>query len=426
MLRRLTAMATPATIPLTDQERSLILSELTAILESGPFRSSKRYPAMLEYCVRHTLDGETDKLRERQLGIVLFSRSPGYETSSDPIVRMAASEIRKRLAQYYDLVGDRAQVRISLPPGTYVAEFRFLFHLTTASVPSAPDLLVGSLGQTHLEPVMQPGIPILSEGVLTKEIHEGRRFSRLILFLLLVAVAVAGVWGIQRARANRRIPEFWRTFIDGNGGPVLTVVGQLVPHVDGKTDPEPPLSSDIYRTSHYVSVGDASSAMRACLVLARLGMDCQMKAVSTTDLSNVHSHPAIFVGAYNNPWVLRITQAIPYRFGELACKCILDTRTGERIGGVDFSIPRDQITTDYSIVASFHSDVTDGPVVVIAGIGPMSTEAAAEFTTLTERSAELFSHAPKGWKGGNVEAVLATDVVNGIPGHTRILKTAFW
>lgn len=399
--------------------------ELMAILESGPFRSSKRYPAMLEYCVRHTLDGETEKLRERQLGIVLFSRPPGYETSSDPIVRMAASEIRKRLAQYYDLVGDRAQVRISLPPGTYVAEFRFLPRLT-ASIPSTAVPLEGSLGQTHVEPVMPLALPILSEAALTKEIHEGRRFSRLILFLLLVAVAVAGVWGIQRVWANRHIPEFWRTFIDGNSGPVLTVVGQLVPHADGKTDAEPPLSSDIYRTSHYVSVGDASSAIRACLVLARLGMDCQMKAVSTTDLSNVHARPTIFVGAYNNPWVLRITQAVPYRFGDLACKCILDTRTGERIGGVDFSIPRDQITTDYSIVASFHSDVTDGPVVVIAGIGPMSTEAAAEFTTLTERSAELFSHAPKGWKGGNVEAVLATDVVNGIPGHTRILKTAFW
>ena len=117
---------------------------------------------------------------------------------------------------------------------------------------------------------------------------------------------------------------------------------------------------------------------------------------------------------------------LPYRFGDLACRCILDSKNGEHVGGVDFSIPRDKIVTDYSIIARFHSDVTDGQVVVIAGIGPMSTEAAAEFSSSPEHSSDLLSLAPQGWKGKNVEAVLATDVVNGIPGHTRILRTAFW
>jgi hypothetical protein len=205
------------------------------------------------------------------------------------------------------------------------------------------------------------------------------------------------------------------------------VVGQLVP--DGRSqsvEPDPPLQTDIFRASHYIYLGDASSAMRACSVLNRSGVECQLKSAAATDLSNIHAQAAVFVGAYNNPWVLRITQSLPYRFGDIVCKCILDSKTGARVGDVDFSVPRDRITTDYSIVARLHSDVTDGPAMIIAGIGPMSTEAAAEFASLPERSAELLALASKEWRGVNVEVVLATDVVNGIPGHTRILRTAFW
>ncbi|WP_263418247.1 hypothetical protein [Terriglobus albidus] len=425
MLRLEQAMATPATISFSAQEKALILSELALILESAPFRSSKRYPAMLEYCVRHTLDGETEKLRERQLGIVLFSRTPGYETSSDPIVRMGASEIRKRLAQYYDIAGDLARVRISLPPGSYVAEFRF---------PEPPHVmpLAAIQPDTRLESVS--AAPAMAVQTVPGEHEPGaiaRRKRRPIpvfaQVFVSVAIIAACVWGVMSFQSRRQVPALWRGFAGSGNGQVLAVVGQLTPHADDKSmDSDPPLSSDIYRTNHYVSVGDASSAMRACLVLARIGADCQMKAVLATDLSNVHARPVLFVGAYNNPWVLRVTQTLPYRFGDLACKCILDSKDGSHVGGVDFSMPRNKITTDYSIVARFNSEITDGPVVVIAGIGPMSTEAAAEFSAIPERSRELFALAPKGWKGANVEAVLATEVVNGIPGHTRILKATFW
>ena len=418
-------MATLATISLSAEEKALILSELALILESAPFRSSKRYPTMLEYCVRHTLDGETEKLRERQLGIVLFSRTPGYETSSDPIVRMGASEIRKRLAQYYDIAGDQARVRISLPPGSYVAEFRFL----------EPSHVVPPAG---IQPEAFPEAASLAPHITAQPIDGEqqsatvrlkRRYSVPVFVQIFGSVAIIAlcIWTAMGLQSRRQLPIFWQDFVSAGHGQVLAVVGQLVPRADDKlTDSDPPLSSDIYRTNHYVSIGDASSAMRACLVLARIGADCQMKAVSTTDLSNVHARPVLFVGAYNNSWVLRVTQTLPYRFGEQSCKCILDSKNGSRVGAVDFSMPRERITTDYSIVARFNSDITDGPVVVIAGIGPMSTEAAAEFSSIPERSKELFALAPKGWKGTNVEAVLATEVVNGIPGHTRILKTAFW
>jgi hypothetical protein len=52
--------------------------------------------------------------------VVVFGRPPGYDTSSDAIVRVAASEVRKRLSQHYGQPGIPAEFRISLPAGSYI------------------------------------------------------------------------------------------------------------------------------------------------------------------------------------------------------------------------------------------------------------------------------------------------------------------
>jgi hypothetical protein len=161
-------------------------------------------------------------------------------------------------------------------------------------------------------------------------------------------------------------------------------------------------------------------------MIARANLNCLLAPAPLVDLSRVQKRPAIFLGAYNNPWTLRIAEPLPYRFGSFACKCILEAKTSKPVAEVDFSTPRDKILTDYSIVARFRSEITDGPAWIIAGIGPMSTTAAAEFASSVKSSEELLDLAPKDWKNGNVEAVLATDIVNGVPGHTRILRSAFW
>jgi hypothetical protein len=219
----------------------------------------------------------------------------------------------------------------------------------------------------------------------------------------------------------------WQGVLDGKSGRVVVVLGQLSGFdAVQRAEPDPPLGTDIFRANRFVSLEAASSAVAVCSAITRMGFECQLKPAATVDLLNVQKNPAVFIGAYNNPWTLRMSAPLPYGFGPLACKCIVDTKSGKPLAGVDFTIPRDRISTDYSIVARFHSEVTDGPAVVVAGIGPMATEAAAEFASSAMSNENLLGLAPKGWKGRNVEAVLATDVVNGTPGHTRILRTAFW
>jgi len=107
-------------------QHEAIRDELRRILESNAFRGSRRCCRFLEYSVDHVLAGGQEDLRERNIGIEVFHRSPDYDTAEDAVVRVTANEVRKRLAQYRLEAGsDSTSPIISLPPGSYAASFRW-------------------------------------------------------------------------------------------------------------------------------------------------------------------------------------------------------------------------------------------------------------------------------------------------------------
>src|SRR5260370_41586544 len=101
-----------------------IRTELQRVLASHEFRSSKRCQDFLQYVVDNTLAGHADTLKERTIGIEVFARPTSYDPSEDATVRVKAGEVRKRLGLYYAGEGIHNPLRIELPAGTYVPEFR--------------------------------------------------------------------------------------------------------------------------------------------------------------------------------------------------------------------------------------------------------------------------------------------------------------
>src|SRR6185437_3987438 len=83
------------------ESSAAILDHLRRIQTSRAFGNSARAKEFLSYVVHHGLQGHTEFLKERSIGIHLFHRSPTYVTSDDPIVRVKAAEVRRRLTQYY-------------------------------------------------------------------------------------------------------------------------------------------------------------------------------------------------------------------------------------------------------------------------------------------------------------------------------------
>src|ERR1700739_1845442 len=110
-------------IPSTPADCALVQQQLEKLLTDSHFSFSKRYPSFLRFVVTNALAGQTELLKERILGVEIFGRHADYDTATDPIVRVTAAEIRKRIELYYQEAGHDAEIRISLPSGSYVPQF---------------------------------------------------------------------------------------------------------------------------------------------------------------------------------------------------------------------------------------------------------------------------------------------------------------
>ena len=109
--------------PLSGETRLQVTDQLERMLASPLFSQSKRYAPFLRYVVEKTIEGQEDSLKERTLGVEVFGRAPDYDSNNDPVVRVTAGEVRKRIAQYYHIPAHQNELWIELPTGTYVAQF---------------------------------------------------------------------------------------------------------------------------------------------------------------------------------------------------------------------------------------------------------------------------------------------------------------
>src|ERR1700733_10884321 len=122
--------------PANEDDRLEIRNQLERVLAHPQFQNSRRYPALLRYVVERTLDGNGSSLKERTIGIEVFGREPNYDTNQDHTVRTSAGEVRKRLAQYYVESDRDGEIRIDLPPGSYLPQFR---HRRQENIPAVEE-----------------------------------------------------------------------------------------------------------------------------------------------------------------------------------------------------------------------------------------------------------------------------------------------
>jgi len=108
---------------LSSEQVRLVQNHLEEILSSGAFVGSKRSRDFLQLIVERALAGQFDSLKERAIGAEMFGRPIGYDTANDAVVRVKASEVRRKLAQFYSDSVDSTPVRIEMPPGSYVPRF---------------------------------------------------------------------------------------------------------------------------------------------------------------------------------------------------------------------------------------------------------------------------------------------------------------
>src|SRR5579859_4066772 len=113
--------------PLSEEARRCVKKALEEMAGSLPFRTSRQCQDLLRYIVLHSLSGEDESLRERVIGVEVFGRRPDYDQAADPVVRIRAADVRKRIALFYEATDAATrQVKIAIPSGSYKASFEFI------------------------------------------------------------------------------------------------------------------------------------------------------------------------------------------------------------------------------------------------------------------------------------------------------------
>jgi hypothetical protein len=129
----------------------------------------------------------------------------------------------------------------------------------------------------------------------------------------------------------------------------------------------------------------------------------------------------------DNQWTLRALAPLRYRFAGTNQEqyWIMDTKNpAMKDWRLDLKVPLSDIKRDFAIIARIHDESTGQLEIIVAGIGMSGTAAAGEFLVDPQRMEELRRQIGAGFRDHDFEAVLSTDVVNGIAGSPRILAVA--
>ena len=392
-----------------DVSTEAIREELTRILNSHEFRTSKRSQDFLRYVVENTLQGHTDLLKERTIGIDVFGRSTSYEPSDDATVRVKAGDVRKRLGIYYAEQGARDPVRIELPAGTYVPQFRRADH--------------SGGGQTE-----KPKID--ESSTETQGHHEApKRPSRAWIAALiagLICVAAAAMWW-QHSRPATVMDQFWAPVLKGTSPVSLCVAFVPVFGLDRPSDSKTATRVDdfVSLTDQFVGGGDLIATSRLSAMLARMDHPYRLRVGNDVSFDDLRTSPAILIGYSYTRWK-EISSQLRY-FIDASHNPVMITDSGRPTQFALPNLPPDRRTNeDYAIVTRvFHPD-THAMLVELAGVTQYGTDAAADLVTNADLLAEALHGAPRDWQGKNLQLVLHVKVISGTPSSPKVVAANFW
>ena len=414
--------------------RSDLLDQLERIVRSKHFRNSKRYPTFLRFVVEQTLAGKTETLKERTLGVDVFARPNHYDTNDDPIVRVTAGEIRKRIAQYYQEPGHEKELRIDLPLGSYVPHFLPAAHAIQIA---EHDHLREQSDALALEHEM---VGPKAKASTAKQSVAGmgrwkRTFLSGFLILLITASTLTGILLRDHWR-DQGIKYFWRPVIS-SGAPALIVIGvhsldergQDEPaknHASSMRDGQESMLASMIR-SDMVPVSDIVSYSEITDLLTRRTHVYRTKGSADTTFEDLRQGPVILIGGLDNVWTKRLVAPLRYSFfpsTQLESE-IRDSKDPSRAWKSANMQLVSGDSRDYAIVASYFDSTIGQHVLVAAGIGKAGTQAAAEFVT-SDQDLKSWLTEEKVPRGKNVELVVSTEILDGQPGPPHVVASSIW
>jgi hypothetical protein len=412
---------------LSAADKEAVLLQVDRLLASSNFRNSRRYSDFLRFVVNKTAEGHADILKERTIGIEVFGREPTFDTSGDSIVRVAAAEVRKRIAQYYQEEGHEHELRVDLPSGSYVAHFRR---------PPEPTPAIVTLPESS--PPVEPRT--ITNGARTRTVPSRWKVPAIVATSLLLVVIAASF--AMRARSDTGINRFWGPVFESSA-PVIFCVGTVEPshisqdfrsrftiqmanRVNGLE--EPPVPTSDLPDWPAVTWIDAVELTRITEMLTRHNKTALLRSSENATLADLRAGPVILLGVLENSWSLRLLSKLRFhpRMDFASQKMwIEDSQHPERKDwsapwGIAYSETRD----DYALVTRTRDPLSGQISVEIGGLGLHASQAAGEFVTnpVYMNSLSRNLHDPN----RNVQIVLKINVIKGEAGPPQVVAENYW
>jgi len=426
---------------LSPSERAEILEQCDRVLESSWFRTTLRCSTLLRYIVDGAVHGRTDQLKERVIAVKAFHRNPAYDNNTDPIVRIAAGEVRKRLAQYYNDPKTSGQIYIELPIGSYVPEFRFPheaepgahFFKTESPIHALDD----HLGQAEAAPTESAEPP----QDLVFQIRISKRVKNWVLsVVVLLLIVAAGVWlTVRSTRQVSGFDAFWAPLLSTQRVTLISIGDVQITHAEfvpnGQRSPIAipwSLGDKGYKWNdgRLPSFGNSLAAARVAAILGKNDKPFEVSTQSRTTFDDLSKHPVIQIGSFDNDWTIRDTNSMRFRFEidlNREIRLIADReKPSVQYGVLPFATAMLPTFEDYSIAARSIDPTTGQPVLILAGITSLGTIAAANFVADPAYLDDFARKAPKNWATKNVEFLIATSIVDGAVGRSRVVAYSLW
>jgi hypothetical protein len=409
----------------------LIETQLQRIKDSPLFSHGRRCSSFLDYVVHKTLEGQQDELKERLVGIEAFGRPAEYDLNADPIVRVTAGEVRKRLAQYYYDPAHQNELRIELRPGSYIPAFVYSKEPQSLSEGAADSTVILPPVTVELAPRKVAEIPptFAAPVAITSRESYPNRWKTVAVFLTVALLLAMTAAILPRINRRSSLDAFWQPVIRANGT-VLISVGNVVAMVNSNAiAPAPFTISGHPLASDPIAVSDAQAMSSIQQVLSERSKMSTLQSSTSTSFSDLQKGPDVLISGFNNPWTMRITDPLHFHFvrNSISVYSIEDrTNPTGHHWSVDTSHSFVQMSSDYGLVARFHDPTTGQLVVVVAGLGENGTVAASRFISDEKYLNELKKSNRLPGPDQNFEGVVASQIIDGKPGPPHMVATYTW
>ncbi len=389
------------------------------VAASRGFSASNRVREFFFYVCDCALRGVPEEATEQQIGINVFQRPPGYNSSEDSIVRTHARSLRQKLTEYFSSEGVAEEIVITIPKGHYLPVFE-------PREPREP-----KESRESKEPKEQAlGVPPAAEEVAdTAATRPARRRFLWLAGLAAILLLATGGWFAWMQTQSRPGPvkQFWAPFLANNSSLVIYSNALFsgnskdgLKYADPMTmqQPLPPNYVD-----DYTGIGELTSVYDLARLFDRYHSEFVLKRSLLVTWDQAQNSNLIFIGSVaENPSLRDIPNTREFTMMSNGTSAGIINHHPLPGEPKIYERPEYPLTHDYAILALLPGLQPGYKTLIFSGLTTYGTQAAVEFACNRDTVEPLLKKVQD--KNGQIrpfEAVLETSIVGGVPVETHLV-----